>query len=1327
MTAPGAELVRHRVQRGLAVVAVAVLPWLIAPGLTQPDTKIDLTVSPWRYLERALGAWNTHAGLGELQNQAYGYLFPMGPVFGVCHSLGMPGWAAQRVWWTILLVTAFVGMERLVRRLGLAGTGGALLAGAAYALSPRVLTVLPEISVAAWPLAVTPWLVLAARGLTEADADGRQLLRAATGGGLLTVALGGVNATASAMALVVPFCYLVTHPIGRRRIVRWWLPAVALGALWWALPLLVLGRYAYPFLDFIETASITTAVTSVPNALRGASDWIAYILDRSDHPTWQAGWVLAQSVTAIIATCAVAAAGAWGLLRRRRDHVVVFALTSLVVGTLVMVVGHAGVVGSPVSGPVRALLDGPLAALRNVHKADPLIRLPLVLGLAALVQQLLTSRRLRLRVGAGVLAVVIAASLTPLWQGREADPGGYRALPQTWRQAARAVDAGSAAHGGSTLLLPSARTATYTWGTATDEPLSALATSPIVSRASAPLGIPGSTRLLDAADTLAASGERQPSLAAGLARMGIRRVVVRRDLAASVGAEPWQLVERTLHSSTGFRLERTIGHGANALTLWRVTTPGSGARAYDLDSTVSVAGGPEAVFDLLAAGVVTNDQAVRLLTGRASDRAQVITDTLRWRAYDNGVPNDVAYGPTLTRGSSLPERIGARGLPPSGDRSTQPARVLTGMADLRVSSSGADPFASAYVGAGSGPAAVFDGDASTSWLTGDHESTARLGLTLDPRVRVSTVELRLAHGTGIDLPESVDVHVGATSRTVRVHGRTSLTVRVPATRAGRVSVSLHASESTEDPVMGLAGLTVPGAHLGDVIDIPQTVDSVRQSVLLHRDPRQRSRDAREGEDGSVLRRRLTFAHAGAFGTQVWLRPVWGPALDKTLDAPWSVAGSSVVSQDPADRPGAAFDGDPKTHWRVPPSDQSPTLTVTLPHPTTIRGITVSGGDSLAGMRVTAGGRSTTLGAHGGHLPAVTTRTIRISLEPSTSSGTWTAPEIAIAGPPHRLSPTITLGCGEAGSIRISGARFWQAGGGYSDAVPLSLQVSRSALMSGRLVKPDLCPVPESLDVPAGTHEIDFVPGGGLQTEMAYLQSSRVPIASPTRTATVVSSSPSHRVIRVGPGAPAVVTLDQGFNAGWRASSSDGHNLTATKVDGWRQGFAVKGTGAQTVTMTFAPTRDHRLGLLVGLVAAILLLIGFAYAVLGHRELRVPLGGVGSGRTRTVPPNLRRVGVVVVTLAVGWLASGWPGALLAIGVLLVPRRHLAPVAASALAAAGIALAAFGVVAAQSGGAISGQLLGTITLTALARAGVDAGAPDPAAAAPAERRKPTRSAR
>ncbi|WP_265446754.1 alpha-(1-_3)-arabinofuranosyltransferase domain-containing protein [Flexivirga meconopsidis] len=871
----------HRVQWvqwGLAAIAIGLLPWLVSPGRTEPDTKIDLTISPWRYLGRALDAWNTHAGLGELQNQAYGYLFPMGPVFGIARSLAIPAWATQRIWWTLLLVVAFAGTGRLIRRLGVAGPLPALVAAAAYALSPRMLTVLPVISVEAWPMAVAPWLVLAVLPLTERDLPRAVLIRQAALAGALTAALGGVNATASGIVLALPFAYLVTDPVGRRRLL-WWLPAVLLGALWWLLPLLVLGRYAYPFLDYIETASITTAVTSVPNVLRGANDWIAYILDSADHPVWQGGWVLAQSITAILATCVLAGIGGWGLLRQR-GHLARWTLGCLVGATLFMALGHGGSVGSPLSADMRGLLDGALAPLRNVHKADPMLRLPLAIGFAAVLQRVTVSRRMRDRFLPAALALLVAVAATPIWQGRVGSIDAYAAVPRQWTQVAHEIDAAAAESGGSTMLLPNSRTSTYTWGATTDEPLSALATSPVVTRAAAPLGIPASTRILDTVDRLAASGVPQPSLADGLARLGISRLVLRRDLATSVQALPWQQVEKTLRSSPGIRVSATYGSGTSALTVYDVT-PATGARATSYAAEpLRVAGGPEASFALAATGLLAPDEWLQL--DSADERPDVVTDTMRWRAYNNGVPTARAYSPTLTRGDHRPDRIGARDLPPATDPSVQPARVWTGWSGVHESSSGADPFARAYVGPQAGAYAAVDGDPQTAWLTGDHETTAVIGGDLGRR-RVSQVQISLAGpAQGAVLPREVQVQVGDRTRSVPVNGRDEVTVPVDAADGGALEVRLIAPSGVDDPVMGIRELHIPGVDLGSVIDIPQPVDPSRQALLLTHDT----------EDGATLSRRVDLSAPGDLPSTVWLRPAAGA----TLSGECGAAGTITVQQ-----------------------------------------------------------------------------------------------------------------------------------------------------------------------------------------------------------------------------------------------------------------------------------------------------------------------------------------------------------------------------------------------------------------------------------------------
>lgn len=865
-------------RRHWVLVAVAVLPWLVAPRLIQPDTKTDLTISPVRYLARALTAWNDHAGLGELQNQAYGYLFPMGPVFAIGQWLHLPAWMTQRVWWSLLLVLACAGVMRLTARLGLGTPQAGAIAGLAYAFSARILTVLANNSVEAWPMAVAPWLVVAALPLTDPAAARRQKLHAAAVTGLLTTALGGVNAAASASVLVLPALFLLTHPTGRRRI-GWWAGGAFLGGLWWLIPLLVLGRYAYPFLDFIETSSLTTAVTSAPNTLRGANDWVAFILDAENHPVWQSGWVLAQTVVAILATCAVAGLGIVGIVRLR-GHLARWALLSVLIGALAMVIGHDGVVGSPVAGPVRDLLDGPLAPLRNVHKADPLLRLPLSLGLAVLwtAWQRCGERRIALhRFGLGALVLIAA---TPVWVGRLGDAAAYEAIPSSWQQVAAAVDAAADQEGGSTLVLPAARTAQFVWGKTTDEPLSALAQSPIVTRAAAPLGHPGATRLLDRVDQLAASGVAQPDLARTLSRMGITRVVVRHDVSTAARALSADRVETTLGRSTGFRRTGDYGAGVQRIDLWDVSD--SAATAYT--GAIRVAGSPESAGDLLGTQLLGSDQAL-LLT---DDHPQVVTDTARWRAYNNGVPAQLAFTPTLPGSDSGPTRVGGLDLASSNDPADHTTRVFEGFTGIAATSDASDPFADGYAGPAYAPWSALDGDPATAWRTTGQSRTATLTFRVDPSVTVRQVTILLAQGSALALPRQVTVRVGGWSQSVAVGGQGTVRFPVPGAAAGPVSITLDSGHGTDtdhtdaDQVpMGIAEVSIPGTRFGTALRLPGTVDTAQQAVLL----------TRAAEDPSTLSRQVQVAAGGHTTVRGWVRPV---AASKPGETACGAAGSVTV-------------------------------------------------------------------------------------------------------------------------------------------------------------------------------------------------------------------------------------------------------------------------------------------------------------------------------------------------------------------------------------------------------------------------------------------------
>ena len=285
-----------RVRAAVVCLLLTVLSFVQAEGRTVADTKLDLTVDPIGFLARALRLWDPEGFGGQVQNQAAGYLFPTGPFFALGHVAGLPSWVVQRLWWALLLCTAFLGVVRLARAAGIGTPGAQLVAGLAYALSPRVVSTIGPISVEVLPFCLAPWV------LVPLVAGGRSPRRAAALSALAALCMGGVNAAATVGALVPAAVWLAVQLLARRRredvaLLGCWAAATALATAWWTVPLVLLGRYGAPFLPYSEPASVTTSVTSLFETVRGTSHWVPFLLGRdgplgrpggSSSPT--AGW-----------------------------------------------------------------------------------------------------------------------------------------------------------------------------------------------------------------------------------------------------------------------------------------------------------------------------------------------------------------------------------------------------------------------------------------------------------------------------------------------------------------------------------------------------------------------------------------------------------------------------------------------------------------------------------------------------------------------------------------------------------------------------------------------------------------------------------------------------------------------------------------------------------------------------------------------------------------------------------------------------------------------------------------------------------------------------
>ncbi|HRD14508.1 MAG TPA: DUF3367 domain-containing protein, partial [Mycobacterium sp.] len=553
--------------------AALVLCFAQSPGMISPDTKLDLTANPLRFLARAANLWNSDLPFGQAQNQAYGYLFPHGAFFLLGDTLGVPGWVTQRVWWALLLTAGCWGLLRVAEALNIGNPTSRLIGAVAFALSPRVLTTLGSISSETLPMMLAPWVLLPVILALRGQLDARPLRVLAARAGIALALMGAVNAVATLTGCLPALIWWACHRPNRRwwRFTAWWMLASALAVTWWVVALVLLGRISPPFLDFIESSGVTTQWTSLTELLRGTDSWTPFVA-----PNATAGSSLVTQPMAILATTLVAAGGLAGLALRSmpaRGRLI----TMLLIGVVLLAAGYSGGLGSPWAHQVQAFLDAAGAPLRNVHKLEPVIRIPIVLGVAHLLSRIpLPGSAPRpvwvrafahpeddKRVAVGIVVMTALAVATSLaWTARLTPPGVFRAIPDYWHQAADWLTEHNTGKPvpGRVLVVPGAPFATEVWGNSHDEPLQVLSETPWGVRDSIPLTPPQTIRALDSVQRLLAAGRPSPGLADTLARQGISYVVVRNDLDpdTSRSARPL-LVHRAVDGSPG--LERVAQFG----------------------------------------------------------------------------------------------------------------------------------------------------------------------------------------------------------------------------------------------------------------------------------------------------------------------------------------------------------------------------------------------------------------------------------------------------------------------------------------------------------------------------------------------------------------------------------------------------------------------------------------------------------------------------------------------------------------------------------------------------------------------------------------------
>ncbi len=1001
----------------MAAAAALVLAFAQSPGQISPDTKLDLTANPLRFLARAFNLWNSELPFGQAQNQAYGYLFPHGTFFLAGDLLGVPGWVTQRLWWALILVIGFWGVVRVAEALndgrGIGTTSSRVIAAVAFTLSPRVLTTLGAISSETLPMMLAPWVllpvILALQGGTGGvgKTQGGTRVRTLAARSALAIALmGAVNAVATLTACLCAVVWLLCHRPNRtwRRFVAWWLPCVALAVTWWVVALLHLGRISPPFLDFIESSGVTTRWMSLTEMLRGTGAWTPYVA-----PTATAGAPLVTGSVAVLATTLVAAGGLAGLALTRmpaRGRLI----TMLLVGVVLLAAGYSGGLGSPVAQSVQAFLDADGTPLRNLHKLEPLLRLPLALGLAHLLGRIplpgSAPRRVwrdafahpenDRRVAVGIVLLTALAAATALaWTGRLTPPGAFDAIPQYWHDTAKWLDDNNS--GGRVLVAPGAPFATQVWGNSHDEPLQVLGDSAWGVRDSIPLTPPETIRALDSVQRLFAAGRPSAGLADTLVRQGISYVVVRNDLDpdASRSARPI-LVHRAIDGSAGLtkvaEFGDPIGPGAlegfitdsglrpryPAVEIYRVDGSGDALRPYvaDTDTMARVDGGPESLLrlderrrlsgqpplgpmlltqDALRAGLpaplvtVTDTPTARETDyGRVDDHSSAIRGPDDQRNTFNRVPDYPAAGADLVYGQWDGGRIS-------------------------VSSAASDSTALPNVSPSSGPAAAIDGDTSTSWVSNSLQTALGQWLQVDFDHPVTNATLTItpsATAVGAQVRRLEVATVNGTSTVRFDQAGKPVTVALPYGESPWVRITATGTDDGSPGVQfGLTDISITQydangfAHpvnLRHTVDVPgPPADSaVAQwdlgSELLGRagcaesptGTRCAAAMAMAAEEPVNLSRTLTVPEPTPVTPTVWVRARQGPHLADLIAQPRTTRAAG--DSDPIDVLGSAYAA---TDGDPGTSWTAPQRTV-QPHTPPLLTLTLPSRRTVAAIRVT---------------------------------------------------------------------------------------------------------------------------------------------------------------------------------------------------------------------------------------------------------------------------------------------------------------------------------------------------------------------------------------
>jgi len=1303
------------------------------------DNRFIDSWAPERLLGSLYSVWSPDVDLG-------GPVQHFGPVTDVLlvslRSVGLDPWFAQRVWFALILVLGASGMALLARVLLPGARWEAVVAGAWFICAPFTSGFFFPTSLLL-NVALAPWFALAVwQGATTPS----RWRWAAVFAVALSVS-GTRNPPGLVMALLPASVLGMALVVGGRVPVRAmgrWIARAGILSVGVLLP--VLARIAMSSETLARNLGSTESVEAVSlssswsESLRGLGFWLQYWNPRGPlvlpHLTvYFTNWfvVIATFVVPALALLVVTTG-------RRRIGMVLGAMIALSVA--LMVGAYPVGAPAPLGEVLRWIYDEipPLFAFRNVYKAGAGLVIGVGLLLALGVRDV--SERLTERGTAGrslnvllacVLVTVFVASGWPLLSGN-----GFRngqrlegAIPSYWDDALGWLDAQDGA--GRVLILPGSASEDYRWGSAANGDLfPSLLDRPAIF--AQPLtGSPAEAANVTAAlDRAVTSGRYEMGTVAPIARrLGVQFIVLRNDLdwqRAGV-IRPDMLNE--FRNDPSLDAVATFGAPGTNVTgdddspdadrerrlppieIFTVTGTEDVVRAVSPAPALLLSGDGAGWISLARSGALDELGPIRsvapLSPAQVVDElvrgaSVVITDTNRRRPLGWG-QEDRTLTELDTEGlDDIFEVPGSDSVASYGDA-------------VRLGYAG--PATLFDSGPSNRPAAAFDGDPTTAWLTGINSSPRgqQIRIELAEAAVINEIRLRIAETpggrtvtrVGVVFPGQEPISFDVTTGVENV-------VKVPPTLTDLFAIApLAVAEPGAGP-FGFSEISVTGLDLAERVTLPRDIEQLaggdpEVASLLTTAPltveMQRLIGTPSDTENSIARRfhypaRRAVELTGGIQISGGTSAV---GLAHLLRSPISVEGTSFNGETAADTL-ATIDGNPQTSWSVDGRDTA-RLTVR------------ANGTDLRRMMVVFDRRSDTVLPEvlrvkraGDELEIEALRqcdrssndargTARVMIEVTTKTcafevvwapGVDETDEVMLelvpshdgtvdGSPPMKVAEIRIDGTSNTLDLDIDTCREDLL---FLDGSPIAVRLGGSFedLIRGERIPVESC---AAIDLSAGSHEVSTVPGLPLDWLRFQTIDGNSPVPATAVDVTVIDRASEHHRLRIDAPAGTHVILGQAYSDRWRADSDKG-DLDAVQSMDVQASWTLVADGPQELRVGYAGGRSYNV---LALLAVLLLSILPAVIVADPRR-RDPAGDVSrcaKESVRACEPEgaldkaRAHRGILLAAFAgtslFAGLTGGWPALVVAVAALFV--MSLGWVGPRAIGVAAVGLVCFSFVA------------------------------------------------